>query len=68
MGFQQHLPTTTEKAYIKKQKNMLLNSVREMVSVVCAQLKKIVLASETKTVQRRKFRGDFFWQVFLEYS
>ena len=47
---------------------MLLNSVREMVSVVCAQLKKIVLASETKTVQRRKFRGDFFWQVFLEYS
>ena len=41
--------------------------VREMMLVVYVQVKKIVLASETKMVQKRKFRRDFFWPVFLKY-
>ena len=39
---------TIEKDWIKKQKNVLLNSMRETMAVVCVQVKKIVLASETK--------------------
>ena len=41
--------------------------MREMMSVVCVQVKKIVLASETKMVQKRRFRRDFFWPIFLKY-
>ena len=51
----------------KETKNVLLNSMREMMSVVCVQVKKIVLASETKMVQKRRFRRDFFWPTFLKY-
>ena len=35
--------------------------------IVCVQVKKIVLASETKTVQKRRFRRHFFWPIFLKY-
>ena len=41
--------------------------MREMMSVICVQVKKIVLASETKMVQKRRFRRDFFWPIFLKY-
>ena len=41
--------------------------MREMISVVCIQVKKIVLVSETKMVQMRRFRRDFSWPIFLNY-
>ena len=43
----------------KKQKNVLLNSMREMIPVVCVQVKKTVLTSETKMVQKRRFKCFF---------
>ena len=30
------------------------------MSVICVQVKKFVLASETKVIQKRRFRRDFF--------
>ena len=43
----------------KKQKNVLLNSMREMMPIVCVQVKKTVLTSETKMVQKRRFKCFF---------
>ena len=42
--------------------------MRKMMSVICAHVKKIVLASETKMVQKRRFRTGFFWPIFLIYA
>ena len=50
----------------KETKNVLLNFVREM-SVICVQVKKIVLASEANMVQKGRFRRDFFWPRYLKY-
>ena len=49
-------PSNYNREGLDKETQNVLNSLREMMSVVCVQLKKIVLTSETKMVQKRRFR------------
>ena len=53
-------PSNYNREGLDNETQNVLNSLREMMSVVCVQLKKIVLTSETKMVQKRRFRRHFF--------
>ena len=53
-------PSNYNREGLDKETQNVLNSLREMMSVVCVQLKKIVLTSETKMVQKRRLRKHFF--------